>query len=80
MELNENKNPNPQQDQELSEKAYNELVAVRRDKLKALQEAGNDPFQKPNIRRTLSPRTSRRNTIIWLLRKRPTAPCAWPAA
>ena len=46
MELNENKNPNPQQDQELSEKAYNELVAVRRDKLKALQEAGNDPFQK----------------------------------
>ena len=46
MELNENKNPNPQQDQELSEKAYNELVTVRRDKLKALQEAGNDPFQK----------------------------------
>jgi len=46
MELNENKNPNPQQDQELSEKAYIELVAVRRDKLKALQEAGNDPFQK----------------------------------
>ena len=46
MELNENKIQNDQQTEELSEKAYNELVAVRREKLKALQEAGNDPFQK----------------------------------
>ena len=29
----------------MTEKAYNELVQVRRDKLQALQEAGNDPFQ-----------------------------------
>ncbi|HCO62539.1 MAG TPA: lysine--tRNA ligase, partial [Clostridiales bacterium] len=46
MELNEAKNTNAQQAEELSEKAYNELVAVRREKLKGLQEAGNDPFQK----------------------------------
>ena len=32
--------------QELTQQDYNELVAVRREKLKALQEAGNDPFQK----------------------------------
>ena len=38
-------NANGQAAPEMTEKAYNELVQVRRDKLKALQEAGNDPFQ-----------------------------------
>ena len=39
------KNANGQAAPEMTEKAYNELVQVRRDKLQALQEAGNDPFQ-----------------------------------
>ena len=38
-------NANGQAAPEMTEKAYNELVQVRRDKLQALQEAGNDPFQ-----------------------------------
>ena len=29
--------------EEVSEQAYNELVAIRREKLRGLQEAGNDP-------------------------------------
>lgn len=29
---------------ELTEKAYNELVSIRRGKLKELQDAGQDPF------------------------------------
>ncbi len=36
----------PQEEQELSAQEYNELVAVRRQKLKELQEAGKDPFQQ----------------------------------
>ena len=39
------KNPKAQAP-ETTEKAYNELVQIRRDKLSALQEAGNDPFWK----------------------------------
>ena len=31
--------------EEVSEQAYNELVAIRREKLRGLQEAGNDPFE-----------------------------------
>ncbi|MDL2323783.1 lysine--tRNA ligase [Ruminococcaceae bacterium OttesenSCG-928-A16] len=31
--------------EEISEQAYSELVAIRRDKLKELQQAGKDPFQ-----------------------------------
>ena len=46
MELNEMKDKVTEMAQELSEKAYNELVAVRREKLKNLQEAGSDPFQQ----------------------------------
>lgn len=34
------------EEQELSAQEYNELVAVRRQKLKELQEAGKDPFQQ----------------------------------
>lgn len=30
--------------EEVSEQAYNELVAIRREKLRGLQEAGNDPL------------------------------------
>ena len=41
-------NANGQAAPEMTEKAYNELVQVRRDKLKALQEAGNDTFQLTN--------------------------------
>ena len=29
---------------ELTEKAYNELVAIRREKLRTLQEAGSNPY------------------------------------
>lgn len=39
-------NPQAAPEQELTQQDYNELVAIRREKLKALQEAGNDPFQK----------------------------------
>ena len=46
MEPNEVKNKATEVAEELTEKAYNELVAVRRDKLKNLQEAGCDPFQR----------------------------------
>ena len=46
MEPNEVKNKAAEVAEELTEKAYNELVAVRRDKLKNLQEAGCDPFQR----------------------------------
>ncbi len=45
MELNEVKNPAAAAAEELSDKEYNELVAVRREKLKNLQESGKDPFQ-----------------------------------
>ena len=31
--------------EEVSEQAYNELVAIRREKLRGLQETGNDPFE-----------------------------------
>lgn len=46
MEPNEVKNKAAEVAEELTEKAYNELVAVRREKLKNLQEAGCDPFQR----------------------------------
>ena len=45
MEQNEMKNPAAPAAEEISEKEYNELVAVRREKLKNLQEGGKDPFQ-----------------------------------
>lgn len=38
------KAPSPQPEPELTQKAYNELVAIRREKLKTLQEAGSDPY------------------------------------
>lgn len=46
MELNEIKNQAEEVIEQLSEKAYNELIAVRREKLKNLQEAGADPFRQ----------------------------------
>ncbi len=45
MEQNQVNQSGAQQTPEMTEKAYNELVAVRREKLKGLQEAGKDPFQ-----------------------------------
>lgn len=39
-------NPQAAPGQELTQQDYSELVAIRREKLKALQEAGCDPFQK----------------------------------
>ena len=39
-------NRQPVQGEEMTEQDYSQLVAIRRDKLKALQEAGRDPFQR----------------------------------
>lgn len=44
MSINERENQNLEAEEELSEEALNEQRLIRREKLKALREAGRDPF------------------------------------
>ena len=39
-------NQTQQPQEELTAEAYSELIQIRRDKLTALQQAGQDPFEK----------------------------------
>ena len=39
-------NPNVEPAKEMTEAELSELLQIRRDKLKALQDAGQDPFRK----------------------------------
>ena len=79
MEQNENTTNARQPENGAAEPSYSELVAVRREKLAALQQAGQDPFERTSWPRAITP--SRSRTPLWIRPRASTARLsAWRAA
>lgn len=59
----------PEAQEEMSEESLNELRKIRRDKLKALQEAGRNPFLEEKWDVTAHSKDIKDNSTPWKIRR-----------